>query len=161
MTRDQKAIADYLSELKDLMGLRDWWVEVDWSSPPAPEEEGYESFTTEATMSCTPRQRHGVLRLSPDFIDEYRDKDYVSMILVHELVHCHFAALREVMRTGSLLKHVGQAQYDALGHHFDEQWEYAIDAIARAWVKRLPKLKWPSSTRSGKTSTRGPRQTDH
>lgn len=119
---DRDRWTGYLRDLADRMGLRDWRVHV------------LEQVTDEehdAQVFCVRGRKIANLRLSPRFGELAPERQRLT--LVHELVHCHFAAMDELV----------MGRWD--GHEYDAYlipFEYGVDAIAHVLAPHLPLPLW-------------------
>lgn len=139
-SKEKKALLTYVRMIADRMGLRDWRFDVLEQEPETGKE--YEGTNFQASASCepTPNQRRASLRFADDFSSKSRDE--ARHILVHELLHCHMAAVYECGRNG-VLDQLSQSTYNMFMFSFTQAWETAIDAIAIAWAEKLPLPKFP------------------
>lgn len=135
-------LGKYVRALADEMGLRDWHLYVKDEEPDTPEWYDGTPYRAEASCEPTPGQRHATIRFRSDFDENSRED--VRSVVVHELLHCHMQAMHELCRTG-ILDQVTQSTYNVFMHAFDQQWEFAIDGISRAWAEKLPLIQWPSN----------------
>lgn len=116
----------YLRSLADLLGLRDWRVEL--------EDEPCDSQTAAACVRCIYGQKHAYVRLGRGFDDE--SPGLQRHYLVHECLHLHLRLLDDVMvNVGNRL---APDTYSALRDTFDDAEEVAIDGIGWAVSQFLP-----------------------
>lgn len=131
--RDWTALGRYVRALADDVGLRDWWIDL-MHDPP---------LHNDALATCTPTFGRKLAQVH--VCHEFRHLEPVKQrwILVHELLHCHFAATQDMVRGRRLEATLGELVHG----HFSADWmqahEYAIDAIACEWAKSLPLIAWP------------------
>jgi hypothetical protein len=81
------------------------------------------------------------LRFRHDFNEQSSEAQ--RHIIVHELLHCHLQPMHELARVG-LCNEMLQSAYNIFMHGFDQQWEYTIDGIARAWA---PAFQIPTNSK--------------
>lgn len=130
--RDFTALGRYLRDLADQLGLRDWWIEL-----------LHEPSDDDALASCLSTYGRKLAQVS--VCREFRNLEPVKQrwILVHELLHCHFAVTQDVVRGARLRATMGELVHA----HFEADWmqahEYAIDGVACEWAKSLPLPVWP------------------
>lgn len=120
-------VVAYVSQLANLMGLGDWEITVSANAP----DEDY------ATVNPVYGQRKALLALDPEWASLTRST--LRWVLVHELVHLHLARLKVGVENylGRLVEEMRPAAQEAL----NSEVEYAVDAIATAWARRLPLIR--------------------
>lgn len=131
--RDRLALGRYVRRVADLMGLRDWTLNIE-----------QEPCDDENCAMCAPT--YGQKRASLSFAPHFRHDDSAEsqrQTIVHELLHCVFAAEQDHIRL-SLLKHLGQSTYDVFNDAYRQMHEYAIDGLADAIAPHMPLIKWPT-----------------
>ena len=131
---ERKALGKYVRWVGDAIGLRDWWFDIMHDEP---ENAG--------DMACCD-PFYGQRQAKLWFRNDLRTLEPVQQraVVVHELLHCHFAATQEQVRL-DLLKHLGQAAYDLFLGSWRMNHEYALDATARALAKHMPDIAWPKA----------------
>jgi hypothetical protein len=129
--RDRKAIESYARWAADQIGLRDWEVGFDWKRP-ADERDGGSVDWVEGRKSV-------VIRLAETFRDY--DPDEQRYVIVHELVHAHFAPMQDTVEE-DLQPHLSRPTYDLYSRSFRRTLEYGVDAVAHALAARLPLIDW-------------------
>lgn len=131
-TKANKAILEaYVSSMKDLLGLADWTIIVDWE--PSSEE-------TCATVRPVAGQKRAVLNLGPSFLEDTLEDQRHT--IVHELVHCHLFPSTELVRQTHqelLPKSAATAAWVALMANV----EYATDGLADVLAPYMPLPSWP------------------
>jgi len=123
---DRDQIEPYLRELADLVGLRDWNVQVS-NDPPANPEHA-------ACIDVRYGLKVAVISFHPQWAQD--DPESFRAICVHELLHAHVNHVRWPLNNVAEL--VGKAIYDPLYQSVTDYIEYAVDAIATEWAKTLP-----------------------
>lgn len=121
-------LATYTRELANLIGLRDWTVNLE-----VREHDDGETCATQEVAWGTQRVR---ISISPEW--RMWKADDLRATLVHELVHCHMVrmmwtwngAIRDLAKYKPLRKALDRA------YHTDH--EVATEAIATAWAELLP-----------------------
>lgn len=129
--RDRKALGEYCRDVADRIELRDW--HIDLSHEPAGDPAW-------ATSECIFGRRRVVLR----FCEEFRSltPDDQRNVVVHELVHCHLAALQSQLER-DLERHLGLGADRVFFDSARRNLEYAVDGLASALAKHLPPIEWP------------------
>jgi hypothetical protein len=133
MPRDRPAYAPYVRRLADLMGLRDWTFYVPGDQRPHDPDAN-------AEVKCWRGRKHATVLFGESFLraDEADQRHSV----VHELIHCHFAAM-------------GWAAQEGLSADAERGWhlafEYGVDGLADAVSPLLP---LPSDVRGASTMGR-------
>jgi hypothetical protein len=136
----------YVRYCADVMGLRDWQINVLDERPEEPDTADPDKFQAIASMTPITGRRIGNFRMLEDLHEHPREE--IRVTVAHELIHCHFAHLVETNRIG-LLNLLGQQSYDIHMSHFVLITEHAIDAIAHAWAEFLPLIRWPDTKKKG------------
>lgn len=122
-------LAAYTRELADLVGLRDWTVNLEIRDVESEEEFSGKQFVPWGAQRVD-------ITLSPKW-DTWSAED-LRVTLVHELVHCHLVRMMWSWN-GALLdlakdKHLRKA----LDRDFHTNHEMATETIATAWARALP-----------------------
>lgn len=115
----RQRFAPYLRLLADLMGLRDWTIELVHESPC----EG----DALASVVCVYGRRLARICVSDQFLD--RSPEGQRYVCAHELVHCHMDAAWMIAIDS--LDHAVHAAFRRMAEH-------GIDSIAEAWSVHLP-----------------------
>lgn len=112
----------YVRKIADLVGLRDWLIDLDDALPG----EG-------ALAECEPTygRRHAVMRFAPEV-----NPAELRNTVVHECIHCHFALID--WNRNSIQGVVGTPVWITWDGAYSDAKELAIDAIATAWAASLP-----------------------
>jgi hypothetical protein len=123
---DRDQLRTYLRELADLVGLRDWTINVLETPPSNPEHA--------ASIDV----RYGRKYVNIDFLPEWASwpAEDLRQTCVHELLHCHINHVRWPIN--NIQELVGHAIYTPLYESVTDYIEYAVDAIASEWAKTLP-----------------------
>lgn len=136
-TKNRKvALELYVSELKSMLRLADWNIEIDWKRPS--EKKTY------ATIDPIEGQKFAIMRIGENFhnLTSYEQ----SQTIIHELIHCHLEPLtnfsENVVKQVARGKSRNLAMYTLNLHN-----EYATDGLADAFVTLLPKLVLPKKRR--------------
>lgn len=122
----------YIRMAADRCELRDWTIIV--SAEPAPKEEG--SVTRSADISHIIGRKRATMRLAPDWTTRMNE-DCKRQCLVHELVHCHFNPLMDILY-GEIRNQLGEPAWQVLKCYFTRQMEFGVDALADAIAPNLP-----------------------
>lgn len=125
---DDHELTRYVRHIADLLDLRDWDITVKVGT------------SEDALGECLPvyGQRRATISLCSTW-QEMTPEDVRSTV-VHELIHCHLAALTHLLDSVAaevLHKQVGAMLTTAVSLEL----EYATDAIACAAAKTLPLLE--------------------
>lgn len=127
------ALADYVRDIADRMHLRDWAVLVSDDPDDAP-EDGIDDERC-ATFRGTLGRRAAFIWINREWWEQATPEERRQTI-VHELIHAHEHASREVVihaltvyprRTAEVLQGI-----------YDVQAEYAIDTLADVIAPYLP-----------------------
>lgn len=140
--RDWEALKEYVTALRDMLGLRDWTI---FASHEIPEEA--EDCNAIASIHPTDGRRRAVLRLARDFREMSPEEQRSA--LVHELLHLHHRDATDIIRL-TLPKVLGGAAFDVLWEDFRQQIELITDNIAVAIAEGLPLPRWPKPKKKGK-----------
>jgi hypothetical protein len=116
----RQAWAPYFRALADLMGLRDWTVQVA-SGPP-------EAAEARASVQPLYGRRIANVWLSDEFLDDADPADQ-RQTACHELVHCLFADCAQIAE---------EELEPAAWRAWRRQFEHGIDAVASAFAEALP-----------------------
>jgi hypothetical protein len=122
----------YLNLLADLMGLKDWELTVDTNAA----DDDY------ASVGPVYGQHRATLSVDPNW-RQMRKAD-LRWVLVHELTHLHLARLK--VGVGNYLGRLRGGTKATGEKALDDEVEYAVDAIAMAWAKRLPLMRAKGET---------------
>jgi hypothetical protein len=140
------ALGEYLRAIADMMGLRDW--HLDLSHEPSAEEPNEDGDITWGKVSPVEGRKKATIRLGAGFrgLPPYEQRE----IVVHELAHCHLRRLADVTRVDlPACKAISQVEYDCFWRQAKREVEHAVDAISSNWARRLPLPKWPQVKRKG------------
>lgn len=130
-TRERAALGRYIRWVANALGLRDWTFEL--LKDPCDDD---------CWAVCSPTYGRKLAKLS--FSSDFRGHDPSSQraTVVHELLHCVFAAEQDHVRT-HLPRHLAQSTYDVFQDTYRQMHEYAIDGLAVAIAPHMPLIKWP------------------
>ena len=126
--RDEQhaAFSAYLRDLADVMGLRDWEIDLAREDASGPD--------TGASCSTTYGRKVATIHFGADFF--YESPETQRYYCVHELLHCHFRAIVEA-RDG-LEDLLGTPANLVFVDRMRSAEEWAVDAIAGAIAPFLP-----------------------
>lgn len=119
-------LTPYVRRLANLMGLSNWHVTV--TVGDTVEEDSYAEITPWS------ERFRGDIVLNSRWKPE--NKEDVREILVHELLHLHFASLDQAV--GSLDTLLGKPAYTVFRDRYNPDREKAVQQIARFWSPTLP-----------------------
>lgn len=117
--RERTEFQPYARALADLVGLKDWRVEI-VDEPP-------DSDDAFAFVECLYGQKYALIRLSDNCLKASEEDQRHA--IVHELCHAHHTAVDQVVAAM-----VGDRQYEL----YRLQVEYSVDAVAVALAALLP-----------------------
>lgn len=128
-----EVVQTYLNEIKDFLGLKDWIIELDRTEPKS------DNSWAEVTV-CDAHDTAWVRIAYPSFFEQKPEDQ--RQWLIHEVMHCHFDRIQEVMR--KLEKHTenSSAMEFAKDQHMTEI-EFSTDRIARVLAPFFPLPKFP------------------
>lgn len=123
---DRNALGQYVRDLADMMGLRDWHLLLLNEPTDNPEHA--------ADIDVVYGRRAACIRFHADWAQA--DPSELRCTVVHELVHCHLNPMRNVL--DNIENAVGKMVYDPTYNALTDYIEYATDAISTAWAESLP-----------------------
>lgn len=130
--KDRRALGRYLRWVANAMGLRDWTITV--LHDPCDED---------SLGVCNPTYGRKMADIS--FPADFRHSvtpEGQRQTVVHELLHCVFAAEQDHIRI-HLPRHLAQSTYDVFNDTYRQMHEYAIDGLADALAPHMPLIQWP------------------
>lgn len=113
------------------MALRDWTIDL--QRQPCDDD-------CNAQASLVYGRKIVRIRVSRDF--RGFDLERVRQTVVHELVHCHFAAA-DMQVEHDLPDHLGKQAAELFFDSFRRNMEYGVDAMAAALAPHMPLIDWP------------------
>ncbi len=122
----------YVRSAADTFGLRDWVTEVSREAA----DEGHD-----ASADFTFGRRRVSIRFNTEFRSSQPDAQRDSV--AHELVHCYFDSLSDVLRDE--LSHLGrlnEGELAAIRRAHLRAEELSVDALARLLAPLLPAISW-------------------
>lgn len=132
---DWDALARYVRWVANEVGLRDWflWLDHEPCGRLGADLDGHGSM---AECEASKGRKHLRIRVCKDFREALL-AEAQRQTIVHELLHAHFAAMRQ---------YVADAYPDnpAAWEAFNTLLEFGVDAVAEEWSKNLPLVKWPA-----------------
>lgn len=123
---DRHELGEYIRDLADLMGLRDWYISMKQGDP--------EDQIHGAECDVRYGQKCAEIAFRSDWVEW--DADEVRWLAVHELLHCHMEPMRWAVNNTKFT--VGDSAFNVIGNSFLDAMELALDGIAREWSKTLP-----------------------
>lgn len=122
----------YVRPLANDLGLRDWIIDVERTEQDADVDGSFQRLAT-----CEPCFGRKKARI--EFYEPFWNLEppVQKATLIHELLHCHFFPLLDIVRK-DLPDQLGSSAFDLLYGGFLRQLEYAVDGIA-AEIARLSK----------------------
>lgn len=145
--KHQKAIEKYIRFCANEIGLRDWtFVAVfNETAEDLRETDDHDGDVWGAACDPVRGRKVATIYLGKHVITgliEDGDREDFRQTIAHELVHCHFAALWEVMRI-DVREQLSQSTYDMFIANAERNLEYGVDAVADAVAPRLPLIELP------------------
>lgn len=116
----------YLRKLADLLGLRDWDIEL--------QQEWTGNEDAAASVQCVYGRKFARVWVAKDFFTFAPEKQ--RAFCTHELMHCHLQPLTNVLVNTK--PHLASATYDVIYKSHLDALEYATDGIAVAVARFLP-----------------------
>lgn len=123
---DFEAIKDYIGEIAEQIGLRDW--DLILNTTPC------EDPANRATCNPTYGQKRAMLTLCKDFATIADDDK--RQVIIHELIHCHLDAIDTACR--NVRNQLGEMVYPVWAESVKDAIEWATDGIASAIACRFP-----------------------
>lgn len=124
---DRDELGQYVREMADLMGLRDWTIVM---KPGNPEDADH--------MACA-QQIYGQKHLNLWFRKDWSrwPAKQLRQTTCHELLHAHLNPLAHstLNNVGQL---IGKRPYQVAWEAMSERLEFTVDGIADAWSETLP-----------------------
>lgn len=137
--KKRKALGHYIRWIADEMGLRDWHFELYVEESKIPDmnmpDDAY------CIASCKPIIGRKLAELRFDPSVKYAPPEDLRKTVCHELEHCHFFGMWDMIRR-DLLDHFSEQAYDILIAGIERHMEYGIDASADAIAKHMPLIDW-------------------
>lgn len=116
----------YVRTLADLLGLRDWRIEL--------EDEPDTDESCAASVSITYGQKHALVYFGQKWSGH--TPEYQRYYVCHELLHCHMKPLADVVH--NLAGKLGSEAYGVVWGCHDDALESSIDGIGWAVAQFLP-----------------------
>ena len=128
----------FVRPLGDKLGLRDWSFDVRRSDEEQSRHPGEQVIAT-----CHPYYGRKVaeITLHPLFFELAPDRQRHA--LIHEMVHCHLAAVQNQVEE-DLKEHFSDSAYSVFFDSFRRNLEYAIDGIAETFAELATQIPEPS-----------------
>jgi hypothetical protein len=128
---DRHQLGEYLRELADLMGLRDWHLIL---ADGPPESEPTEGHRVQGECTVSYGRKSATIAVSDDWAGE--DPDELRRVLVHELIHCHQEPVQWAFNNAA--NRLGFEAGSVAREAFTDAFEIATDGIAVPWAETLP-----------------------
>ena len=119
-------LGKYIREMADLMGLRDWTINL-LSDPP--EDSKYA-----ADVDVVYGRKCAKIRVARDWM--HHAPESLRCTIAHELTHCHINPTRNVL--DNMEQAIGKMLYVTAYNSMTDYIEYATDGISSAWAEVLP-----------------------
>jgi hypothetical protein len=132
---EQDVLGEYVRSVANRLWLSDWTFLL---SPEEPERED-----ALASIALTRHRKHGVLYFCSDF--RSLKATTVRHCVVHELTHCHEAAMSEYVMLSGMKAARSQAVYDLFWEGYRQHVERTTDALADALSGFMPLIEWPEA----------------
>jgi hypothetical protein len=130
----RKAVAAYLRQVADQLGLRDWSISVE---PDHPNEADHA-----AAMWSDYGSRRMKVWCRADLIDLKPDEQRAT--LIHELVHAHLEGLDWYLEK-TLPDLLGRPAWAGVKQAIQQHSEHAVEAIAVSIAPHFPLIEWPEA----------------
>lgn len=145
MTEEQKEILlKWLRDTADSLNLRDWTFDIMFDEVIESNHDPSSTMVAGAEVSAIYGRKHATILFPKDFIEV--DGPTQKMIVVHELVHLHFNAMRDVIRLDLYeLETMSRPTYLALFKNFDRHLELGVDGLATMLAKGFPDIPWSTN----------------
>jgi hypothetical protein len=129
---DQHTLEVYIRTLADQLGLRDWEIDLDEHLPDVEDAV--------ATCWCVYGRRSATISVCERFRRLSATRQRV--VIVHELLHCHFEHCSQIVREDAALGSMRREEAELLDAAFTRAFEYGIDATAVAIAPKFPLIQW-------------------
>ena len=123
---DRGELGQYVRDIADQMGLRDWTVNM-MHGEPANVKAGADCQVVFGQKVVDIRFRHDWHEMPPEDL---------RWLVAHELVHCHLWTMSQ--RVCDLESTMGVMVWGVFDAAFTDALEHATDGIAREWSRHLP-----------------------
>lgn len=147
--KQRKAINVYIRTMAEEMGLRDWtfYVQFMVEEEDLREVDSHDGDTSVWGAACdpTPGRKHATIMLGREVLMRliHEGPHEFRTTVCHELLHCHFASLWEILRKDLYDAGVmSQQTYNMFISNAERYMEFAIDGTAESWATSLPLLDW-------------------
>lgn len=134
--KDRKALGRYIRHVADLMELHDWRLHL--------QDEPSEDDCNAQTRLIYGR-KVAEIKVAEGF--RFIEPERIRQTVIHELVHCHFAAISNQVGN-DLGEPLGKQAADLFYEAWLRNFEYGVDATAAALAPHMPLIGWPE--RKGK-----------
>lgn len=132
MKKKYRKLGRYIRVVANQMGLRDWYFELVPEAPNVPDRE--DGAITAGSCEPLYGRKRARLRFPESFFDETPQDQRV--IVVHELLHCHFVPIQwSVQNVSGLIPGEAWHVYSA---SVSDEMEKHVDAVSTAWAETLP-----------------------
>lgn len=128
---DRDRLGNYVRELADLMGLRDWTFDIPPYPPVPTVHEGHRAL---ASTDIAYGRRVATICFADDWA-KWRRSDLRNTV-VHELVHCHFVVVQ--WQTDLAESYMSNGEWAMYANGARTAMELHVDAVASAWAETLP-----------------------
>lgn len=126
MDGDLHVLAEYVREIADKMGLRDWTIHV--------RQEPVDDSDACADIEIIQGRRSAFLRFDSGW--SIGKKEELRNTVIHELLHAHTKPMQWVVNSTQDL--LGIPVFSVINNAYSDAEEIAIDSIATAWAEALP-----------------------
>lgn len=135
--RDRKALGEYMRNIADVMGLRDWTLNL--LHEPCDDD-------CNAQVRLIYGRKVADIRVSEAF--RSFDPERIRRTVVHELIHFHFAACSNLIEH-DLSGHLSKQALNIFFSAWVRDFEYGVDGLATAVASSLPLIEWPKGKTNG------------
>lgn len=123
---DRSKLGEYVRSLADVMGLRDWHINLMHDPPDDPEHA--------ACVDVRYGRRVVNVHFHPSWAQN--EPETLRSTCVHELLHCHLKPTEWAINNASGA--LGMVGFTILHGSYMDALEVAIDSMATAWAETLP-----------------------
>jgi hypothetical protein len=132
---DRDQLANYLRDMADLLGLRDWKLYLSSDPPPASKERDLGPGEEVAGQcSVVHASKRATIWVSDNWAE--RDLSDVRETIVHELMHCHMAPIGWCVN--NVYSVARSTEAGIIVSEVDDAEEVAVEGIAAAVARLLP-----------------------
>lgn len=133
---ERRALASYVREVADRLGLVDWKIYLFKSKPP--------DSSPDAAGNCHVSYGHHTAQIWLHDGIHRETPEWQRYVVAHELLHIPLHACWEAWKL-PIEKQLAPAAFEALVPGAIRTWEMTIDQLARAFARELPYIDWSAT----------------